>query len=241
MKTIFRAPNAWPYRDYVIDAFNADKPYTQFITEQLAGDQVGADIATGFLVAGPWDQVKSPDIELTRMQRLAELDDMVSTTTTAFLGLTAGCAKCHDHKFDPISQHDYYALQAIFSGVQHGERALRDSPDRQRERATIEQEIAGATQAKLEIAARGEPLAQVDGSKVGPKSRRASVNPRYNVDRFAPVTAKFVRFTVRATNNLEPCIDELEVFSSGKNPRNVALAIRRRRGHRVGSVSERHV
>src|SRR5947209_7055020 len=117
--------NAWPYRDYVIQAFNDDKPYDRFIIEQLAGDQVGADAATGFLVGGPWDQVKSPDPVLTAQQRADELHDMVSTTGSAFLGLTVGCARCHDHKFDPIAQPDYYAVTAVFAGVQHGERTLR--------------------------------------------------------------------------------------------------------------------
>lgn len=117
-------PNAWPYRDYVIRALNEDKPYDQFIIEQLAGDALGADEATGFLVAGPWDQVKSPDPVLTAQQRADELHDMASTTGSALLGLTIGCARCHSHKFDPISQTDYYAITAAFAGVRHGERAL---------------------------------------------------------------------------------------------------------------------
>ncbi|HET6882433.1 MAG TPA: DUF1553 domain-containing protein [Pirellulales bacterium] len=116
--------NAWPYRDFVIRAFNDDKPYDRFIIEQLAGDACGADEATGFLVGGPWDQVKSPDPVLTAQQRADELHDMVSTTGSAFLGLTVGCARCHSHKFDPISQTDYYALTAAFAGVRHGERAI---------------------------------------------------------------------------------------------------------------------
>lgn len=198
----------------------------------MAGDQIGVGVATGFLVAGPYDHVKSPDVELTRLQRLAELDDMVSTTTTAFLGLTSGCAKCHDHKFDPITQHDYYAMQAIFSGVEHGDRPMPESPERQRERESIEQQIAAAMRAERQIAARNEPWARVGvpaggprgPSKVAMSRLRAPVNPQYNVDRFAPVMAKYVRFTVRATNNREPCIDELEVYSADKSPQNVALA-----------------
>ncbi|TXT25004.1 MAG: hypothetical protein FD138_3006, partial [Planctomycetota bacterium] len=118
-------PNAWPYRDYIIRSFNEDKPYDQFVFEQLAGDTVGVDEATGFLVGGPWDQVKSPDLGLTLQQRADELHDMVSTTGSVFLGLTVGCARCHNHKFDPISQLDYYGMKACFAGVQHGERPLR--------------------------------------------------------------------------------------------------------------------
>ncbi|MCF6284179.1 MAG: DUF1549 and DUF1553 domain-containing protein [Candidatus Hydrogenedentes bacterium] len=118
-------PNAWRYRDYVIQAINDDIPYTQFIKEQLAGDALDADRATGYLVAGAKDIVKSPDIVLTKNQRDGELHDMVNRTSAAFLGLTAGCAKCHDHKFDPISQRDYYQLRAVFAGVQHGDRDIR--------------------------------------------------------------------------------------------------------------------
>jgi hypothetical protein len=122
-------PSAYRYRDYVIDAFNDDKPYDRFVAEQLAGDALGADPATGFLVAGPCDVVKSPDVQLTLMQRQDELADIIHTTGTTFLGLTLGCARCHDHKFDPVTQKDYYALQAVFAGVIHGEREWRDAPN----------------------------------------------------------------------------------------------------------------
>ena len=100
-------PNAFHYRDYVIEALNSDRPYNQFVADQLAGDVTGRPAATGFLVAGPYDLVKSPDINLTLMQRQDELADMINTTSTAFLGLTVGCARCHTHKFDPIPQQDY--------------------------------------------------------------------------------------------------------------------------------------
>jgi hypothetical protein len=122
-ETNVERPNAWHYRDYVIDALNNDKPYDKFVFEQLAGDSVGQDAATGFLVGGPWDQVKSPDPVLTAMQRSDELSDITNTTATTFLAMTVGCAKCHNHKFDPILQKDYFALQAVFAGVQHGDRA----------------------------------------------------------------------------------------------------------------------
>jgi mono/diheme cytochrome c family protein len=211
-------PNAWPYRDYVIRAFNEDKPYDRFIAEQLAGDALGADAATGFLVAGPWDQVKSPDIVLTRMQRADELHDLINTTGSAFLGLTVGCARCHNHKFDPISQADYYGMKAIFAGVQHGERPLpsKDTAQRQQEADRLRRRIATLS-GELDAL---EPLAQPNG----PNGRRRPVNARKNIERFPVVEAKYVRFTVLATNNLEPCLDELEVFAAGASPRNVALA-----------------
>jgi len=134
---------AWPYRDYVIRAFNDDKPYDQFIREQLAGDALGADEGTGFLVGGAYDEVKSPDPVLTAQQRADELHDIVSTTGSTFLGLTVGCARCHDHKFDPIPQADYYAVTAVFQGVQHGERALRppDATARFAQAETLRREL----------------------------------------------------------------------------------------------------
>ena len=123
-ETNLARPTAWPYRDWVIRALNRDLPIDRFVFEQLAGDTVGVDAATGFLVAGPWDAVKSPDPVLTAQQRADELHDMVGTTAAAFLGLTVGCARCHAHKFDPVPQADYYRLAAVFAGVQHGEREL---------------------------------------------------------------------------------------------------------------------
>jgi cytochrome c553 len=133
-ETNLARPNAWPYRDYVIQALNADLPYDRFIREQLAGDQLGADAATGFLVGGPWDRVKSPDPVLTANQRADELHDMIGTTASAFLGATLACARCHDHKFDPVPTTDYYAFMAMLQGVQHGERELRDADSDARER-----------------------------------------------------------------------------------------------------------
>ncbi len=137
-------PNAWPYRDYVIHAFNSDKPYDQFVREQLAGDVYGVDEATGFIVGGPWDQVKSPDPVLTAQQRADELNDMVGTTGSAFLGLTVSCARCHDHKFDPITASEYYAMTACFAGVKHGDRPMRpaDWEQRQERAKSIRTELA---------------------------------------------------------------------------------------------------
>jgi hypothetical protein len=118
--------NAWPYRDYVIQAFNVDKPFDQFIREQLVGDALGVDAATGFLVGGAVDRVKSKDPVLTANQRADELHDMVSTTAATFLGITLNCARCHDHKFDPIPTKDYYGFVALLQGVNHGERLWRE-------------------------------------------------------------------------------------------------------------------
>lgn len=110
---------AWRYRDYIIDSFNSDKPYDQFITEQLAGDEMPGDfdasriIATGYYRLHVWDD--EPDSTLTA--EFDDLDDIMVTTGATFLGLTMGCARCHDHKFDPISQSDYYSLLAHFRSI----------------------------------------------------------------------------------------------------------------------------
>lgn len=128
-ETNHERPNAYHYRDYVIRAFNDDKPYDRFVFEQLAGDTVGEDAATGFIVAGPWDRVKGQDPLLNAMQRQDELSDMVNTAGTAFLATTMVCAKCHNHKFDPVTQTDFFAMQSVFAGVQHGERDLRGTDD----------------------------------------------------------------------------------------------------------------
>ena len=212
-------PNAWRYRDWVIRSLNEDKPYDRFVLEQLAGDALGADEATGFLVAGPWDQVKSPDPVLTAQQRADELHDIVSVTGATFLGLTVGCARCHDHKFDPIPQEDYYRLVAVFAGVQHGERALRRPEDPARN-----QEISSLRRSLLELDAKLDdlqPLARPDA-----RNARPPVSPLRNVERFEPVEAKFVRFSVAATNQFEPCLDELEVYTAGDAPHNVAAGAR---------------
>jgi hypothetical protein len=113
----FERPNAWRYRDYVIRSFNADKPYDQFVREQIAGDELEpgnaeAVIATGFLRSGPWEHTAMSVEAVTRQMFL---DDVTGNIGVAFLGLTVGCARCHDHKFDPIPTRDYYRLQAIFA------------------------------------------------------------------------------------------------------------------------------
>ncbi|HLQ43159.1 MAG TPA: DUF1549 domain-containing protein, partial [Planctomycetaceae bacterium] len=206
-------PNAWPYRDYVIRSFNEDQPYDQFVFEQLAGDSAGADEAMGFVVGGPWDQVKSPDIGLTLQQRADELHDMVSTTGSVFLGLTVGCARCHNHKFDPISQLDYYGMKACFAGVQHGERPLRTSGTNR------------GQPGKADLQTIREQLAAIETEiiRLDPQAKRSGV---VFVEGFAATRAKFIRMTIHATNSAEPCIDELEIFTTGEKPENVALASR---------------
>jgi hypothetical protein len=208
---------AYPYRDYVIRALNDDLPYDQFVREQVAGDALGSDAATGFLVAGAYDIVKSPDINLTLMQRQDELADIVNTTGTAFLGLTVGCARCHDHKFDPISQKDYYAIQAVFAGVNFADRPLRRSLDAS-ERASL----AAARDELAEAEASLKALRAQAASSAPAAALRPPVNGQRNEEEFAPVEAVALRLEILATNGGEPCLDELEVYDDRGT--NVALA-----------------
>lgn len=209
--------NAWPFRDYVIESFNNDKPYDQFVSEQLAGDALGADLGTGFLVAGTYDIVKSPDINLTLMQRQDELSDLINTTGTAFLGLTLGCARCHDHKFDPVTQKDFYALQAIFAGVQFGDRTLvrESSPEIKKRVDELNDQLAIVNKELNEILALAEKKASESGL-------RAAVNARYNEENFDAVSATAVRFTIQESGGSQPCIDEWEAYNT--TGLNVALS-----------------
>ena len=118
-ETDFAYPHAWRYRDYVIKAFNADMPFDQFIREQIAGDLFEARddkeraellIATGFLAIGPKSHIEKNPLQF----EMDVVDEQIDTVSQAFLGLTAACARCHDHKYDPVSQRDYYALAGIF-------------------------------------------------------------------------------------------------------------------------------
>ncbi len=122
-------PNAWKYRDYVIRSLNDDKPYDQFVREQLAGDElpkptVDSITATGYYRLGVWDDEPADPL----LARYDELDGILTTTAQAFLGLTINCARCHDHKIDPIPQTDYYRMLAFFRGLRsYGTRADQTS------------------------------------------------------------------------------------------------------------------
>ncbi len=129
--------NAWPYRDYLIGAFNADKPYPRFVQEQVAGDVIFPDdpqaiVAMGLLASGPWDESSLRDIREDTLDRQSaryiDRDDIVTTVMQTFTSTTVQCARCHDHKFDPIPQSDYYALQAVFAGTDKANRYY--DPDR---------------------------------------------------------------------------------------------------------------
>lgn len=204
--------NAWPFRDYVINAFNRNTPWDQFIKEQIAGDAWGKPEATGFLVTAarllPGQIGK--DEESKRLARQDELGEIVINTGEAFLGLSIGCARCHDHKFDPIPSKDYYAMQAFFGGVEYADREMMLSKG-------IEARIAAL---KCELHPIENQLA-AHFTLANSGQLRAPVSIRGNVDHFRTVKTKSIRFTVLETmtnNRREPCIDEFEIFGSiGKN------------------------
>lgn len=154
-------PNAWRYRDYVITALNTDKPYDQFLREQIAGDVLSPNdesalIATGFLAAGPWDfvgHVETTSAALKRSALAGDLDDILTQVVTASMGITINCARCHDHKLDPITQREYYALKAVFAGVNRGDRVIDIERTRlQQQLGKVEAELSGLLEKGLDLA-----------------------------------------------------------------------------------------
>ncbi len=139
-------PNAWPYRDYLIRAFNEDRPYGRFVEEQIAGDVLYPEdpqgvVALGFLASGPWDESSLMSImENTVDKKIArnlDRDDMLATAMSTFVSSTVHCARCHDHKFDPIPQVDYYRVQAAFAGVDKAERTYDADPQIAKQRREL--------------------------------------------------------------------------------------------------------
>lgn len=176
-----RRDNAWRYRDYVIRSFNKDKPYDQFLIEQIAGDALDAaapstkdeaTIATGFLAAGPWDfvgQVETKSPILNRAARALDLDDMLTQVMTSTVAMTANCARCHDHKLDPISQREYYQLAAVFAGVRRDNRDI--NPERRKQytadKARITASISQVSARIGQLRGKGLDLADIVGGGNG--------------------------------------------------------------------------
>ncbi|QOV91308.1 DUF1553 domain-containing protein [Humisphaera borealis] len=167
-------PDAWPYRNWVVDAINSDLPYDQFVKLQIAGDvlqpgDAAALSATGFLVAGAFDSVGQGQISqvMRKVVRQDELEDIVGTIGQTFVGLTVQCARCHDHKFDPVSQKEYYQLTAAVAGVRHG---VRDLPLPREQVAEAKARLAAATAelASIETPARQKILAARGGRPAEP-------------------------------------------------------------------------
>jgi hypothetical protein len=150
-------PNAWPYRDYVIRALNADKPYSRFIREQIAGDVLWPDTedgitATGFISAGPWDLIGHAEVPETKtdgkIARMLDRDDMVATVMNTFNSTTVQCARCHDHKFDPVRSEEYYQLTAVFAALDRADRKFDVDPAVAARRRALEARKAQLMQEK---------------------------------------------------------------------------------------------
>ena len=185
-----RRDNAWRYRDYVIRALNEDKPYDRFLQEQIAGDVFWPDneqavIATGFLSAGPWDfvgQVETKSPVLRRSARSLDLDDMATQVMTATMAMTVNCARCHDHKLDPISQQEYYQLRAVFAGVKRQDRVVSDAALKQYE-VRKQELIAQRNRLDFEkgrLEGEGLNLADIvgGGNGLGTGTYRNAIDPR---------------------------------------------------------------
>jgi mono/diheme cytochrome c family protein len=234
----FVIDDLWPFRDWVIQSINEDKPFDRFMTEHLAGDVIGKDqpeveIGTAFLVAGPYDDVGNQDLVAQANIRAATLDDMVTATGSAFLGLTINCARCHNHKFDPIPAEDYFRIKSAFEGIKHGRRVV----------ATPEQRAAFAAATKP----LNQQLAKLNSEKdalekdldrrakdalANLQHNRPQIDPHGTEETFQPVTAKRLRFVIHefdsnygnpaAKRNNGGKLTEFEVFDT--QGRNVALA-----------------
>ena len=229
-------PNAWPYRDYVIRAFNADKPYARFVQEQVAGDVLfpGTEdgvTALGFLAAGPWDFIGHAELPESKIDgkvaRHLDRDDFVSNTVSTFLSLTAHCAQCHDHKFDPISQKEYYGLQAVFAAIDRVDRVYDADPKVAAKRAelTAKRTTLEAKLAKFDVDARtkgGKGLADAE-AKLTEARKPPTVKPEYGYHSAIAkkaTDAKWVQVDLGKAVSLDkvvlhPCWDDFNGIGAG--------------------------
>ena len=199
--------NAWIYRDYVIRAFNEDKPYDRFLFEQVAGDSIGQGDATGFLVAGPHVPVATVGQEAAarRQARADRMDEILQTVGAAALGVTIGCARCHNHKFDDITIRDYYSMAAVFEDVEFGSRfpeLAEDHPRRVRG-----QQLYGEI---FKLHDKLQPMGPWEEDWIG-----------YKELHFTPATTQKVRIVF---NWGGVRLDEIEIFGPKDRRRNLALA-----------------
>ena len=227
--------NAWPFRDYVIRSFNQDKPLNRLIKEHLAGDQLGpnqpdVEIGTTFLVCGPYDDVGNQDPAQAAQIRANTIDEMIRASSEAFLGLTVGCARCHHHKFDPISQEDYYRLYATFAGVRHGSREIASNAEREQRKRMMEPldaERNGLAKERERLELVILKRAEMKKDLFAESWTRDPIKRTGVEERFEKRLAKYVRLIVEGTESNPYAssgygIDEFEVWTSGKTGQNVA-------------------
>jgi mono/diheme cytochrome c family protein len=237
----FVIDDLWPFRDYVIKSINDDKPFNQFITEHLAGDVVGKDnpqveVGSAFLVAGPYDDVGNQDIVAQKNIRAATLDDMITATSGAFLGLTINCARCHNHKFDPIPTEDYYRLRAAFEGVTHGRRVVATKEQRDAFAASTKPLAAELKKLEAERALLDQAIeARAKAAFTKTKFTRPKIDQNGTDESFAATEAKYLKFIIHSlTGDHQPAakgkrggggkLTEFQVWSAEDTNRNVALA-----------------
>lgn len=201
--------NAWMYRDYLIDAFNSDKPYDQFIQEQLAGDSMGEGEALGFLVSGPHvpPATVGKEPSAIRQARADRMDEIMQTVGASMMGITVSCARCHNHKFDPMTIKDYYAMTAVFQDIEFGSRI----PELKANNPIIKK----ASQLKKEIT---QQRAQLLSS--GPIYENWL---GYEELRVQPIKTQRLRIDFLKPNYT---LDEIEVYAAHKKNVNVALSKR---------------
>jgi mono/diheme cytochrome c family protein len=231
-------PNAWPYRDYVIRALNVDKPYARFVQEQIAGDvlfpgTVDGIEALGFLAAGPWDFIGHVEVPETKIDgkvaRHLDRDDFVSNTMGTFMGLTVHCAQCHNHKFDPIAQEDYYRLQAVFAAIDRADRSYDADPKVAARRAELDakKKAALARLSALEADARKKAgaelidlekqIAEATKPASAPKPAEfgyhSQMSPQQNVNKWVQVDLNESIKLARVI--LKPCHDDFNNIGAG--------------------------
>jgi len=199
--------DAWVYRDYVVRAFNEDKPYDQFIREQIAGDSYDAGEATGFLVAGPHVPAATVGREPSaiRQARADRMDEIMQTVGASMMAITMNCARCHNHKFDPVSIKDYYSMTGVFQDVEFGGRTpeLPDSHPKQQASQLLWAEISKN---------------RADLRETGNWEEDWGA---YRELHFKPVVAESLRVTFLSKRAK---LDELEVFGTEEPQKNLALA-----------------
>ncbi|MCH2180211.1 MAG: PSD1 and planctomycete cytochrome C domain-containing protein [Mariniblastus sp.] len=228
-------PNAWPYRDYVIRSFNEDKPYPRFLKEQLAGDVLfpgspDGILGMGFIAAGPWDFIGHVEVPETKIDgkvaRNLDRDDMVSNTLNSFCSVTIQCARCHDHKFDPITQEHYYGLQAVFSAVDRADRVYALDPLADKKRRQLTKQIDRLIQTQRELQQRlhtqaGAELKELDTAIANSKTPTTNLEFGYHSKISSdPSDVKWVQATLKAPQKiktviLNPCHDDFAGIGSG--------------------------
>ena len=232
-------PNAWPYRDYVIRALNEDKPYARFVEEQVAGDTLypgtrdGIE-AMGFIAAGPWDFIGHAEVPESKtdgkIARHLDRDDMVANTIGTFCSVTIHCAQCHNHKFDPFTQEDYYSLQAVFAALDRADRKYWTDPEAGKRQAelTARKRAVESRRDALEAAALkagGPALAELErriaATRVAAKPGNPTVEFGYHSgiaarqDQVKWVQVDLGKSTALSAIILRPCYDDFNNIGAG--------------------------